>query len=404
MDRLPTVNFSTTSLTSTHHTPAISPNELAAFSSTSISAVRPSKIILPTTMLPNPESLPLDTAHTPSTPAIEVNAEAADSDLHAGALTTTLPPQPPIQDDPFLARMQEHDHIFQETLEASRKTVEQILLIAQQIEAQLQRLAPTITQQKEGNTPAAISQQHTTAPMHTNSKMIDEKAHSYPSPLNTNYLRPSGDYNTAAAGTPWFKSTFYSFLPFLSGTRYASMATGPHTVPHSTHRSTATHGLVGPSADGTYTKALRISTHQVGSFQPAHLSSNWYQYTTAESPTTPPAEAHQCNRHIPYSLAPPTTPHMLLPRTLSTGTSYYCPPWPPPRRPITVTPPHLWSLEMTISPVTNPSDHLPQYCSLRHSPRLLQSLTIPPLNKESSTRVEYKPTPSATDKNLLRPP
>jgi len=215
-------------------------------------------------MLPNPESLPLDTAHTPSTPAIEVNAEAAASDLYAGALTTTLqPPQPPIQDDPFLARMQERDRIFQETLEASRKTVKQILFIAQQIEAQLQRLVPTITQQNEWNTPVAISQKHTTAPAHSDSKMIGEKACSYPSPLNTNYLHPSGNYNTAAAGTPWFKSTSYCILPFLmtSGTCYASMATGSHTVPYSTHRSTAMHGLVGPSADRIYTKALQISTH-----------------------------------------------------------------------------------------------------------------------------------------------
>jgi len=45
--------------------------------------------------------------------------------------------------------------------------------------------------------------------------MNNNKSAAGPSQLNTKYLQPSGDYNTTAIGVPWFKSSFYVFLPFL---------------------------------------------------------------------------------------------------------------------------------------------------------------------------------------------
>jgi len=54
--------------------------------------------------------------------------------------------------------------------------------------------------------------QQTLSSVHMRGTVLQQE---YPSPLNCQFLCPSGDFNMEAAGELWFKSLFYSLLPFL---------------------------------------------------------------------------------------------------------------------------------------------------------------------------------------------
>jgi len=141
----------------------------------------------------------------------------------------------PAAEPSFSKCLQQNEIIFQATLKASQQRFEHTLQLSHMaFEAQMEHLQqmcsvmqwpPICTSVHTAITSNSCllsrsMKNHTTT---TNTPDVDYANGTgtstlntmYPSLLNTAYLLPSGDYNTAASGTPWFKSCLYVLLPFL---------------------------------------------------------------------------------------------------------------------------------------------------------------------------------------------
>jgi len=130
----------------------------------------------------------------------------------------------------FSKHLQQNELEFLATLTASQQTFEHNLQLAQTaFEEQMECLKhicavmhwPPICPYEHSAITSTSSQ--LSRHMQTNRPTINISAAHYanatgtvyPSPLNTNYIQPSGNYNTGAPSMPWFKSSLFVLLPFL---------------------------------------------------------------------------------------------------------------------------------------------------------------------------------------------
>jgi len=155
---------------------------------------------------PNASSLPLDSpvkTHESPLPSILDSADSGDS---------------------FEERMRQQQKCFLETL----AEIQQNLLLAQQaFDMQLQlfiahrNAMPTaqpshLSTNSLNNCTLPLAAIRSIPEQNMTNQSVDSLAATqrYPSPLNTQFLLPSGQYNNAATGVPWFKSSLFSLVPF----------------------------------------------------------------------------------------------------------------------------------------------------------------------------------------------
>jgi len=127
--------------------------------------------------------------------------------------------------DSFEERMRQQQRCFLATLADLRQN---LVLAQQAFETQLQSFLAhrNAMQTFQPSHPSTNSPNHCNLPL-TAIRSIPEQDmtnHSvdfvaatwrHPSPLNTQFLLPSGNYNNAANGVHWFKSSLFFLLPFL---------------------------------------------------------------------------------------------------------------------------------------------------------------------------------------------
>ncbi len=201
-----------------------------------------------------------------------------------------------------------------------------------------------------------------------------------PSQLNTKYLQPSGDYNTAAIGVPLFKFSFYLFLPFLqkhlpkeqSTLSAAALWTVLYTcIHHRTLHSTLAYWMTGLTTqeDPTYLRLLWMSNK--GQFQQ-------HMHTCMTHPIVTNLTAIQSSTLIYWTI--PYTDQAWEPDWTRIG-----PPWPPPIKPLRST-----QLPLPTQTPPPPSSYTNCWTFSQQSYQL--------------ACVVWPTTPTTADKNLLCPP
>jgi len=130
----------------------------------------------------------------------------------------------------------------------------------------------------------------------------------YPSPLITQFLSQSGDYNQAATGVPWFKSSLFNILPFLQTTQ----------VPPTTETRI------------TYPAHFPRTMQYMNNLQMANtrLSSRIHMHVLIEQARLKSLPTTYSNTH--YSTQLPHDPCRILSSSHTEDGINYCPPWPPP--------------------------------------------------------------------------
>jgi len=74
---------------------------------------------------------------------------------------------------------------------------------------------PPVHNQPEPLTQPSQSSPHTQQPLTDQPEHTVAAIHPYPSPLNTRFLLPTGDYDSAANGVLWYNASLFSILPFM---------------------------------------------------------------------------------------------------------------------------------------------------------------------------------------------
>jgi len=327
---------------------------------------------------------------------------------------THEPPLPSILDsadsgDSFEERMRQQQKCFLDTM----AEIQQNLLLAQQaFDTQLQLFIahrnamptaqpPHLSTNSLNDCTLPLAAIRSIPKQNMTNQSVDSLAATqrYPSPLNTQFLLPSGQYNNATTGVPWFKSSLFSLVPFQQRTKATPIfATQTAHSDYFRHTPTATN-ITESSRSRPHAP---VTTEQV---RPKFL-----------------LNAHS---NTPYSNLPQ---HVLLqPQTKRTTTTLssshtdggpiYCPPWLPPHDSIGCSvichsvefkPGHYWPtnhdqsghLGLITWPPTVYGRHKPQaYLRFDHRrPPLPPQYCIPSLHCVSL------PKSLMEDKNLLRPP
>ncbi len=344
-----------------------------------------------------------------SSPTISDNPNSISSDTTPDTNAASIP-QSVDTGDFFDERTQQQQRCILATLADLRRN---LVLAQQAFETQLQSLLAhcNAMQPSQPLHPPTDSPKYCN-PLLTAIRSIPEQAMTdqsvdflaatwrYPSPLNTQFLLPTGNYNNAATGVHWFKSSLFFLLPFLQRTK-VTPTSELCTVPsdHFGHLQTATN-ITGPTSRPR--PYVPVTTDQVRpKFLPNAYSNSSY------SSSLPPHD-------LPYQIK-------RMNRTLSTshtdGEPTYRPPWPPPHdsnsRPainhsVDFKPGQFWPTDHNQSghrrgltrPPTVHGRLTPQayYCFDHRPPQL------PPQYCIRLLHCVYLPTSLTEDKNLLRPP
>jgi len=312
--------------------------------------------------------------------------------------------------DSFEECMRQQEKCFLDTM----AEIQQHLLLAQKaFETQLQLFIahcnamqtsqpPHLSTNSPNHCTRHLAAIRSTPEQNTTNQSVDSLAATwrYPSSLNTQFLLPSGNYNNAATGVHWFKSSLFCLLPFQQRTKVKPISE-IRTVysDYFRHTQTATNITGSTSTSRPYVPA---TTEQV---RPKFL----------------------LNEHSkpPYSNLPQhVLPQHQTKRTTTTlssshtdGGPIYRPPWPPPHESIgcpaishsvAFKPGHYrptntdqsGHLGLITRLPTVYSRHNPQaYYRFEHRrPPLPPQYRIPPLHCVSL------PKSLTEDKNLLRPP
>ncbi len=192
---------------------------------TDSTTIRSSPLVpVPPILTASPASSPTQNHTQPTDFSLPLNSPGKTSD----------PILPSILDsadtgDSFEECMQQQQRCFLVTMAA----IQQNLLLAQQaFKTQLQLFIAHRNAMQLSQLPhlSTNSPSHCTLPLaaiqsipkqNTTNQSIDSLAATwrYPSPLNTQFLLPSGHYNNAATGVPWFKSSLFSLVPFQQRTK-----------------------------------------------------------------------------------------------------------------------------------------------------------------------------------------
>jgi len=308
--------------------------------------------------------------------------------------------------DSFDERMRQQQRCFLATL---ADLWHNLVLAQQAFETQLQSFLAhrNAMQTSQPLNPSTNSPNHCNLPLTALRSIPEQDIHHsvdflddtwrYPSPLNTQFLLPSGNYNNAATGVHWFKSSLFFLLPFLQRTK-VTPTFEIRTAPSAYFRHTQTATNITGSRSRPYVPA---TTEQV---RPKFLPN-------AHS-NTPYSILPQCDQ-LQYQNERTTT---TLPPSHKDGGPTYRPPWPPPQdssgcpaisHSVDFKPGHYWPtnydqsghLGLITWPPTVYSTHNPQaYCFDHRRPPL------PPQYRILSLHCVSLPTSMTEDKNLLRPP
>jgi len=168
----------------------------------------------------------------------------------------------------------------------------------------------------------------------------------YPSPLNTQYLSQSGNYNQAATGVPWFKSSLFNLLPFLQKNQ-APPTTETQTT-YAAHFLRTTQYFMNNLHMANNTR-LSSRTHVHVLIEQNRLKSQPTAYSNTFYSTQLPQDP------LPYQ----TTRRIPPPYHTGDGPNYR-PPWPPPhdssgfpafRHSVDPTAGYLWPDNQNIWPI-----------------------------------------------------
>jgi len=311
--------------------------------------------------------------------------------------------------DSFEERMRQQQKCFLDTM----AEIQQNLLLAQQaFDTQFQLLIahhnamqmsqpPHLSTNSPNHCTRHLAAIRSTPEQNTTNQSVDSLAATwrYPSPLNTQFLLPSGNYNNAATGVHWFKSSLFCLLPFQQRTKVKPISE-IRTVysDYFRHTQTATN-ITGPTSRSR--PYVPVTTDQV---RPKFLLNAYSNSSYSSLPHDLPYQIICINRTLPTS-------H-------TDGEPTYRPPWPPPHdsnvRPaishsVDFKPGHFWPTDHDQSghrrglitwPPTVHGRQTPQayYCFDHRPPQL------PPQYCIRSLHCVSLPTSLTEDKNLLRPP
>jgi len=304
--------------------------------------------------------------------------------------------------------MQQQQRRFLEILDESRRL---LLLAQQEFEEKMQIFIAQRNATREPQ-PLHLSVQswpHRTLPLtairsQPDKNMINQPVDAssidtsgYPSPLNSQFLSPSGDYNHAATGVPWFQSSLFSLLPFMrKNTSTSSLET----------RTTS-------SAD--FIRAMQYVTNNTQTVP------NIAQYVPVPTAQDRPQSLLSADSNPSYSTMPSHDPPQYqtertirtLPRSHTDGGTIYRPPWPPPydssgrpafSRSANSKSGQRWHTNHDQSGhlclIIRPTRHVSQasyFLNHRRPP-------TPPQYRILSLHCVSLPTSLTEDKNLLRPP
>jgi len=207
----------------------------------------------------------------------------------------------------------------------------------------------------------------------------------YPSPLNTQFLSQSGNYNQAATGVPWFKSSLFNLLPFLQKTHVPSTFETRTAYPAHFPRTTQNNQQMANNPRLLHVHVLPIQA------RPKSLP--------------PPYRSTPYSTQLPHDPLSYQDTRTILSSSHTAEGNNYCPPWPPPHN-SSGFPAFCHSVDPTVGYLW-PNNHDPRpirpvsqasYCFYpKRSPPPLQHCTL-------YSHHVTEPTSLTEDKNLLRPP